>query len=83
MVNSYWWYNNSENEKKVSKVYKGRQINENEDEKRQNLPADYENDRYIPFFLLKVSNYPVNLDKRTRSLIHLVSIESKKYQMKY
>ncbi len=64
-------------------MYKCRQINESEDEERQDLPADYENDGYIPLPPLKVSNRPVNLGKGTRSLTHLVSIESKRYQVKY
>lgn len=80
VVNSCQQYDDSEDEKKAPKVYKHWQINENKDEERQDLSADYENDGYIlfppPF---KVSNRPVNLDKGTRSLTHLVSIESKKY----
>ncbi len=35
-------------------MYKCRQINESEDKERQNLPADYENDRYIPLLPFKV-----------------------------
>ncbi len=64
-------------------MYKRRQINESEDEERQGLLRDYKNDGYILFPPLKISNYPVNLGEETTSLIHLVSIESKKYQMKY
>ncbi len=63
-------------------MYKRRQINENEDEERQDFPSDYENDGYIPLPSLKVSNRPVNLDEGTKSLIYLVSIESKRYQVK-
>lgn len=54
-------------------------MNESEDEERQNLSADYENDKYIFFPLVKISNCSVNLGKRTKSLTHLVSIELKKY----
>ncbi len=64
-------------------MYKRRRINEREDEERQDLPTDYENDGYIPLPPLKVSNRPVNLGEGTRSLTHLVSIESKRYQVKY
>ncbi len=64
-------------------MYKRRQINEREDEERQDLPAGYGNDGYILLPLLKVSNRLVNLGKRTKSLTNLVSIESKKYQIKY
>lgn len=60
-------------------MYKHRHINESEDEDRQDLPADYENDRYIFLPPLKLSNRPVNLGEEMRSLTHLVSIESKKY----
>lgn len=51
-------------------MYKGQQINESEDEKSQNLLTDYENNRYILFSPLKVSNHPVNLGKETRSLTY-------------
>ncbi len=64
-------------------MYKRRQINENEDEKKQDLPADYKNGGYILFPPLKISNCPVNLGEGRRSLTHLVSIESKRYQVKY
>ena len=83
MINSCRRYNDSENEKRTSKVYKRWQINEGEDEERQDLPADYESDGYIPFSFFKISNCPVNLGKRTRSLTHRISIKSKKYQVKY
>ncbi len=64
-------------------MYKRWRINKSEDDKRQDLLADYENGRYIPFPPLKVLNRPVNLDDGTKSLTHLVSIESKRYQVKY
>ncbi len=64
-------------------MYKRRQINESKDEERQDLSANYENGRYIPLPPLKILNRPVNLGERTRSLTYLVSIKSKKYQMKY
>ncbi len=48
MINSCRWYNDSEDEERAPKVYKCRQIYESEDEERQDLPADFENDRYIP-----------------------------------
>ncbi len=64
-------------------MYKRRQINESEDEERQDLPADYENGGYILLSSLKVSNRPINQGEGTRSLTHLVSIESKRYQVKY
>ena len=69
-------YDDSEDKEKVPKVYKRRQINESEDEKKQDLPADYKNDEYILLPALKILNCPVNLRKGTRSL-------SKKYQVKY
>ena len=55
------------------------QMNNNEDEKRQDLPANYENDGYISLLLLKVSNCPINLGKKMRNLTYLVNIESKRY----
>ncbi len=64
-------------------MYKRRRINKSEDEERQDLRADYENDGYIPLPPLKVSNRPLNLGKETRSLTYLVSIKSKRYQVKY
>ena len=82
-VNFCWRYDDSEDEERVSKVYKRRQINESEDEKRQDLPVDYENDGYISIPPLKVSNCLVNLGKRMRSLTYLISIELKRYQVKY
>ncbi len=78
-VNSCQRYDDSEDEERAPKVYKRRQINESEQEERQDLPADYENGGYIPLPLLKVSNCLVNLGEGTRSLTHLVSIESKRY----
>ena len=82
-VNFYQKYNDCENEERVSEVYKRRQINESDFEEKQDLIADYESDRYIPLLSLKVLSRPVNLGERTRSLTHLVNIESKKYQVKY
>ncbi len=82
-VNSRWRYNDSEDQERVPKVYKRRQINESEDEERQDLPVDYENGGCILLPPLKISNCLVNLSEETRSLIYLVSIESKKYQVKY
>ncbi len=82
-VNSYRQYDDSEDEESAPKVYKRRQINVSRDEERQNLSIDYENNGYIPFLPLKVSNCPINLGEKTRSLTYLVSIELKKYQMKY
>ncbi len=64
-------------------MYKRRQMNESEDKEKQDLPAEYKNIRYIPLLFLKVSNHLINLGKETRSLTHLVSIESKRYQVKY
>ncbi len=64
-------------------MYKRRRINESEDEERQDLLVDYENDGYILLLPLKISNRLVNLGKGTRSLTHLVSIESKRFQVKY
>ena len=64
-------------------MYKHQQINESGDEERQDLLADYENDRYIPLYFLKVSNCLVNLGKETKSLTHLINIELKKYQIRY
>ena len=63
----------------VSKVYKRWQINKSENEEKQNLLADYKNDRYILFPLLKISNCLVNLGKETKSLTYIVNIEPKKY----
>ncbi len=83
MINSSRRYDDSENKKRKLKVYKCRQINESEDEEKQDLPADYENGRYIPLPPLKVSNRLINLGKRTKSLTYLVSIKSKRYQVKY
>lgn len=75
---------NGEDKKKAPKVYKRRQINESSNEEKQNLPVDYENDGYIPLpSPFKVSNCLVNLGEGTRNLTYLVSIESKKYQVKY
>lgn len=69
--------------RRAAKVYKQQQINEYEDEKRQNLLADYENDGYIPLFPLKISNYSVNLGEKIRSLTYLVNIKSIIYQVLY
>lgn len=59
-------------------MYKRRELNKSEDKERQDVPADYENDRYISFPPLKVSNCLVNLGKETRSLTYLISIKSKR-----
>lgn len=75
VINSYQRINDSRNKEKIPKLYKHQQIN---DEERQDLPADYENNRYIPFLPLKKSNRPLNLGVKTRSLTYLVSIKSKK-----
>lgn len=64
-------------------MYKLRQINESEDEERQDLSADYEDDGYISLPLLKVSNRPINLGEKRRNLTYLISIKSKRYQVKY
>lgn len=75
MINSYQRINDSKNKEKVPKLYKHQQIN---DKERKNLPADYENNRYIAFLPLKKSNRPLNLGVKTRSLTYLVCIKSKK-----
>ncbi len=64
-------------------MYKYQQINESEDKDKQDLLVDYKKDGHIPLLPLKVSNRLVNLSKGTKSLTHLVSIESKGYQVKY
>ncbi len=83
MVNSCRRYDDSEHEERAPKVYKCWRINKSEDEEKQDLPKDYENDGYIPLPFLKLLNCLVNLGKGTKSLTHLVSIESKRYQVKY
>lgn len=79
MINSCQQYNKSKDEERAPKVYRCQQINKSEDKEKQDLPADYKNDRYIPLPLLKVLNCLVNLGKEIRSRPYLISIESKKY----
>lgn len=82
-VTSCHCYDDSKYEKRAFKVYKLRRINKTENEERQDLPVNYKNNRYISFSLLKISNRPVNLGERMRSLIYLVSIKSNRYRGKY
>ena len=62
IVNSHWHYDDNNNKKRTSKIYKYQQIYECEDEEKQNLPADYENNGYIHslFFFknIKLSSKP-------------------------
>lgn len=77
-VNKRQRFDDSENEERTPKVYKHQRIDESEDEERQGL-ADYESDGYIPLPLPPLSkepNRPSNLGKGTRSLTHLISIQS-------
>ena len=48
-------------------MYKHRQIKNSEDEKKPDLPVDYESDRYILLPSLKVLNCPINLGEKTRN----------------
>ena len=47
--------------------------------KKQYLPINYENNRYILFFSFKILNYPLNLSIKIRNLIYLINIKLKKY----
>lgn len=49
MINSCQWYDSSKDEERAPQIYKCWQIYESKDEERQDLLADYENDRYISF----------------------------------
>lgn len=76
-------YDESEDKEKTPKVYKYWQITENENEKRQDLPIDYENNKYTPLPSLKIINCSINLSKEMRYLKYLIGIKSKSSQVKY